>query len=280
MAASTTTRLQLFLDIASELGDLITLTADATGTTTTLISTVDMIFPDGSLNGRELWFASGTVGNVGKRRLVTNTDEETGTITFSPAASATASGDVVHLVNSKGTGVTIPEIHNKINQLIRQVREELADETGGTPATFDQSSPFIAIPTTWNYVLGVQYVPSSIALDYVSLLGNAYDIDRAGRRVVINPMHRGLIHNKSVRLVGAIPLATLSTDASTTTVPAHWLAKQATAELLEAAAMRSGDVSTALTYGELVKARAAQLELLVGKRFGAHGRRDYVGATA
>jgi hypothetical protein len=218
MAASTTTRLQLFLDIASELGDLITLTADATGTTTTLISTVDMIFPDASLNGREAWFASGTSGNVGKRRIVTNTDEETATITVSPAlTSATASDDVVHLVNSKGTGVTVSEIHNKINQLIRRVRDELATEANGTAATFDARDPFLAVPASWNCVLGVQVERDpSLVGDWDSLLGGSWAPDFASRQVVVGARHRGMCHNKRVRLIGSIPLPPLDDDTDST----------------------------------------------------------------
>lgn len=274
----TTTRIQLFRDIAAELGDLIELTATSTGTTTTFVST-DMFYPDGSLNGRECWYVSGTAGNLAKRRLVYDTTESSNTITVTPAwASNSAVSDVIVLVNSRGTGVTIPEIQAKINQLIRRVADELAVEAADTPATFDATSPLIAIPTTWDWVLGAQAVmDSSMATVYTSLLANAYSVQRWDRKVLIAEKMRSLLSGKSVRLIGAISLAELATDAATTTAPASWLTKVAAAELLEAAALRSGDVATAFTYGELLKAQATQLQVYVGKRFSSVGQRVYVG---
>jgi hypothetical protein len=279
MAASTTTRLQLFLDVASELGDLITLTATAGGSTTSLVSTTDMLFPDGALNGREVWFASGA--NSGIRRLVTDNDYETGSITFTPAATSTLTSDVVHLVNSRGTGVTIPEIHNKINQLIRRVKAELGTETADTAATFASTSPALSVPTTWDYVLGVEVERDSTLTNiWTPLLAAAWRAQLADRKVVIKEQYRGLCHNKRVRLIGVVPLATLASDSATTTAPAVWIAKRAAAELLEAAALRSGDIATAFTFGELLKSEALQVESYVGKRYSAIGRRIYFGATA
>jgi hypothetical protein len=83
-----TTRLQLFRDVALELGDRIELTATSGGTTTSFISTTDQIFPDGSLDGREAWYAtaqSGSTANAQTRRLVTDTDETAATVTVNPA---------------------------------------------------------------------------------------------------------------------------------------------------------------------------------------------------
>ena len=273
----TTTRLQCFLDIASELGDLITLTATGSGTTTTFVSTSDMLYPDGSLNGREVWYGSGTVANLATRRLVTGTDEDTGTITVSPAwPSASATNDVVYLVNSRGTGVTIPEIHNKINQLVRRVGHEMATEVADTAATFDATDPVIDIPTSWSWLLGIEIEldPDQVNV-WTRLIGNAYTVSKADspKTVTIKPTHLALCDNKRLRLIGATDLSTLSTDASTTTVPASWLAKTAAYELLEAAALRSGDVATAFTYGELLKAQATEAKTYLGKRFSGYGRR-------
>jgi hypothetical protein len=156
----TTTRLQLFRDVADELGDLISLTSTGTGTTTTLTAANDMLYPDGSLAGREAWYATASgasLGNLYSRRIVTSNDESAGTITVSPAWSAAPiATDVVLLVNSRGTGVTIPEIHRKINALIRRVATELAVEAADTAATFSASSPVINIPTAWDGFLGIQ----------------------------------------------------------------------------------------------------------------------------
>lgn len=276
----TTTRLQLFKDIGDELGDLISLTATATGTTTTFISTSDMLYPDGSLNGREAWYATaaaGSASNKWTRRIVTATDEDTGTITVSPAwPQAPLSTDVVLLVNSRGTGVTIPEIHRKINVLIRRVASVLAVEAADTAATFNAASPNINIPTGWDYIQGVQIELNTALVgvwDY--LIGEPYTINMwdSPKTVTIKQTHRGLCHGKRLRLIGANDLTELSLDTDTTTVPANWLAKTAAFELLEAAALRSGDVATAFTYGELLKQQALALEPYVGKRYRGIGRR-------
>lgn len=280
---ASTTRLQLFLDIASELGDLVTLTATGTGSTTSLVSTSDMLYGDGGLNGREVWFATsggaGSASNVGTRRIVIDTDEDASTITVSPAwPAASISGDVVHLVNARATGVTIPEIHNKINQLIRRVGDTLATETADTAATFAQTSPKISIPTGWEYFLGIQVERDpSLTNVWDAMPPFHYRVDRwdSPKTVTIKQQFRSLWHNKRYRLIGGNSLSTLSTDATTTTVPPSWLAKTAAYELLEAAAAqgRAGDVATALTRGELLKQEAMLEEKRIGKRFAAIGPR-------
>ncbi len=108
-----------------------------------------------------------------------------------------------------------------------------------------------------------------------NLIGEPYLVSTwdSPKTVTIKASHRTLCNGKRLRLIGANDLTELATDAATTTVPASWLAKTAAAELLEAAALRSGDVATAFTYGELVKQQAALMQQYVGKRFRAVGRR-------
>ncbi len=148
---ATTTRIQLFRDVAQELGDKIELTATTTGTATTFIDTERMVYADGGLNGREAYYATaagGSAANQSLRRIVTATAQASGTITLSPALpAAPLATDVLILVNGRGTGVTVPEIFDKINQLIRRVASELATEVADTPATFSATAPTINIPT-------------------------------------------------------------------------------------------------------------------------------------
>jgi hypothetical protein len=274
-----TSRLQLFKDIASELGDLITLEQSGAGSSTTVfVANEDMIWADSSLNGREVWYASAAVAstaNKGTRRIVTDTTEDDFSITVSPAWSAVPqSGDTILLVNSRGTGVTIPDIHNKINQLIRRVSSQLATETADTPATFDLTSPALSIPSTWRYLLGAQIeFGESESEDWQPLLGAPLYVQKWDRTATIKPQYRHLCHGRRIRLIGAIPLSELDEDTDETWVPAAWLTKLAAAELLEAAANRSGEVTLVYTYGELVKAQAQQLEGRVKKRWSAVGQR-------
>ncbi len=285
-----TTRLQLFQDIAAELGDLIQLTQSGTGSTTTVfVADEDMVFADGSLNGREAYYATTdetSADNQGLRRIVWDTSQDDTAITVSPAWPATpATGDVLLLVNSRGTGVSIPEIFSKIDQLVRRVSSQLATEVADTPATFDASAPVLEIPTTWRYILGAQVeMGASGSEDWHPLLGNALYVQKWDRTATVKAQYRTLCHNKRVRLIGAIPLTELvagidedeepyTADEATTWVPSSWLAKLAAAELLEAAYKRSENVANALTYGELVKAQSVQLEGRIKKRWSAVGQR-------
>jgi hypothetical protein len=279
-----TTRLQFFRDIASELGDLIELRQSGSGSSTTVfVSTDDMVFESSALNGRETWYAeasSTSTANEGKRRIVWDTDESEMSITVQPAWPATPqTGDLLLLVNSRSTGVTIPDIHNKIKQLVQRVSAQLAQEAADTPATFDAQSPVIAIPETWRYFLGAQAERgTSGSEDWVNLLGNACFVQKWDRTATIKDQYRGYCQGKRVRLIGAIELITLAgsemeNDDDSVWVPASWLSKLAAAELLEAAAQRTGAVDIAFTFGELVKAQSAQLEGRVKKRWSAIGPR-------
>lgn len=271
--SSTTTLLQLMADIGDELGDLIVLTATADGSTTQFVSTSDMLYGDDGLNGREAWYVTAVnAGNTSTRRLVTATAETTGTITVTPAWPAISKAtDVVYLFNSKATGVTIPEIRRKINQLIRRVRSELALAVADTPATFSLTSPTINIPTAWDYLLGLQVEqpPASSGL-WTNWKGEEpYEINfwDTPKTVTIKHRFRTTLNARRVRLIGGNDLTELTLDTDTTTVPAAWLAKTAAYELLEAAYARAGDAATALTIGELLAAKAKPLEGAVGKRF-------------
>ena len=276
-----TTRLQLFKDILLGLGDFVQLTATATGKTTTFISTTDMLYGDGGLNGREVWYATsagaGSAANKWTRRVVTDTDEDTGTITVSPAWSAAPiANDVVILANSRATGVTIPEIHHKIDELIRRVAGEMAIEAADTAAEFASTSPKINIPTAWEWFLGIQIEKDSTLTNVWDCLpAAAYRVDKwdSPKTVTILDRFRPICHGKRLRLIGANELSTMTDDTTTTTAPAPWLVKTAVYELLEAAYARAGDIASALTYGELVRAQAAEMHAYVGKRFSACGRR-------
>jgi hypothetical protein len=274
-----TTRLQLFRDIGAELGEFIELEAsDSDHTTTTFISEDDMVFVDSALNGRESYYASASeasAANRGKRRIVWDTTEEDFSITVNPPWPAEPQeGDILYLVNSRGTGVTVPEIFAKINQLIRRVSSQLATEVADDPATFDAQSPVLAIPAAWRYCLGAQVeFGQAESEDWQPLLGGPLYYQKWDRTATVKPQYRALCQGKRVRLIGAIPLSELEEDDDTVWVPSSWIAKLAAAELLEAAANRTGEITLAYTYGEILKAQAVQLEGRVKKRWSAVGQR-------
>lgn len=274
----TVSRLQLFTDIIDEIGDGAILTASDDGAVDTFISTDEMLYADGSFDGREVWYATSadpiSADNAGTRRVVTNTDYDAGSITVYPEWPAiTQTGDVVIIVPAV---YTVARIHRKINQLIRRVRGQLAIDTASTPATFAASSPVIAIPSGWDYLLGIQIEdnPQMVGV-WTNWVGDVYDVATwdTPKTVTIKPRMRAVADTKRLRLIGANDLAELDDDADTTTAPDGWLAKTAAYELIEAHARQNGDVATAFTYGELLKAQATQLDQYVGKRYRATGRR-------
>lgn len=275
-----TTRLQLLKDICSELGDRVELTASTDGSTSAFVSEDDMMYADGGLNGGEVWYVSSadpiSASNVGKRRVIISTTFDDSTIQVYPEWPAISqAGDVVLITNVGGTSVRIPEIHDKINQLIRRVSLELATEVASTEATFNARTPTIEIPDEWDYLLGVQVAEWGTTDAWTTVVGDVFQVSSwdTPKTVTIFPHKRTLLGARSVRLIGSIELQPLDEDDDETTAPAGWLAKTAAFELLEAAASRSGDVATALTYGEMLKQQATELRAYVGRRYRPTGKR-------
>jgi hypothetical protein len=274
----TVSRLQLFTDIVDEIGDGAILTASEDGAVNTFISTDEMLYPDGSFDGREVWYATSadaiSANNAGTRRVVASTVYQDGKITVYPDWPAiTQEGDVVIILPN---GMTCARIHRKINQLIRRVRSQLAIEAASTPAAFDATSPVLTIPSGWDYLLGVQIErnPTMVGV-WDDWIGEVYSVATwdSPKTVTIKPKMRYVADGKRLRLIGANDLSELTLDSDTTTAPDGWLAKTAAFEMIEAAALQSGDVATAFTYGELLKAQATLLEQTVAKRYRGPGAR-------
>jgi hypothetical protein len=165
---------------------------------------------------------------------------------------------------------------------VRRVAIQMGAEVAGTAATFDATSPILAVPTTWEDVLGMQVEWDGTGYPDVfeSIPGDPLDYQVWDRTATVRPTYRTMCHSKRVRLIGTTALAELNDDADTTTLPAAWVSKLAAAELLERAAVRSGDAATALTLGELIKTEWAGLSTFIGSRRTAVGRRKHFGATA
>jgi hypothetical protein len=189
---------------------------------------------DGALAGRTAYFVSGTALNVGLQRRVSDNTEASGTVTLSVALpSATTAADVVELFGSRRVSPTPDEIHDKINDCIRDVADENLTVVDATDATFDAESPYLDVPATWIGVVKAQWQDT---------LGDWHDVHRAdwelhrnlgtyGQVEILN-LPRWWAHDNSIHLVGVTPAAELTTDAGTTPVDAGWITKQAAGELL------------------------------------------------
>lgn len=247
-----TTRATLRRAIGRLCGDLIVSTATATGTTTTLIDTTNLVAGDDSLIGRQAYFVAGTAGNVGLTRRVSDNVATTGTITFAAVTTATATGDVVELFANRAVSPSPSQIHDKINDLIREVSEKNLTIVDATDAAFDQESPYIDVPSGWIGVCGAQYLND--ADEWVTIDPADWELHpNLGARGQVEIKHypRWAADTRSVHLKGVTPAAVLASDSDSTIVSSAWLRKQAAGELLIENARSFSDVAGSERRGNL-----------------------------
>lgn len=258
-----TSRRQLRRWVGGELGELITGTATQAGDdASTFRDAVTFAIPDTELQGREVWYATAAAAsatNRGLLRLVDDNTQSTFSISVVPAwPSVPQTGDVIELYNARGYSITVPEIHEKINQLVEEVSEEGVAATTSASTVLAWNAPFVVAPTDWIWLFGAQYA------DFWGMWHMIHPVDVEPLTwedpvvVKINgpSLNQALGQGGTVRLIGAPALAQLTSDDQTTTVDASWLVRQAAAELQRAAALRWGDAATAiaLSTGELAEA--------------------------
>lgn len=157
--ALTVTLAELRRRVARRFGDYTQLTATASGNVgkTTLIDTLNVNTATEDMKGRILLFTSGT--NAGLTARVTGQDDATGTLTFTPAATAqTAPGDTFDVFNKRGKGFTPQEYTAAINDAINdafplgliEVRTDI------TPA-FAYATPEVTVPASMTHVHTVEW---------------------------------------------------------------------------------------------------------------------------
>jgi len=119
-----TTLAELTLELAKIIVPVQESVASANGTTVTLIDTLytrgDNYFKNG-----EVWFLSGV--NAGKIALCTGYVKSTGTITFSPAVTATVAGDRYAAVTGRYKFINLVKAINQIIGTLGKVRTENTD---------------------------------------------------------------------------------------------------------------------------------------------------------
>jgi hypothetical protein len=275
-----TTRRVLRQRIGGNLGERIDLTAsDVGGSTSSFTDAVGLQIPDNELNGREAWYAGpSSSANYQTRRIVIANNEDTASITVAPSWPAVPQvGDAIELYNARGYSVTVPEIHDKINELIDEVSEEGAITEASTPVTFSALSPRITIPSTWYWLFGAEY--SDIWGNWYPIFPGDLVVREWDSTVTIkNTKATGMAQNRDVRLIGSPRLSQLTNDTDITTVDAAWLVDQATAELRRAIAQRWGDAATVLAIGNIDLAEAEKRRPRAGGTFPNTGRRWKVGS--
>jgi hypothetical protein len=147
MAITDQTLAQLRRRVADRFGDLLMLTATGNGTTTTFVDTLNVNNGTDSCDGRQIYFTSGS--NASDTSRITTTTASTGTLTFTPAQTSTATNDTAELYNTRNRGFLVAEYHRAINEAIEEANGLARVRTIETiAAAFDEDTQTIAMPST------------------------------------------------------------------------------------------------------------------------------------
>lgn len=246
-------RLALRQEIGRLTGDMLKVTATATGTTTTFIDALRLARSDGNMVGRIGWMASGTSANLGEMVRVTGSDKSSFTVTFADTAlpSATATGDTMELWNRAGQGFFPDDVNAEIDSALAIVAGSVTTPDEDETQTFDIDNPYLTIPADWHFFGGAMYqrdTETDVWLE-IPFTDTHMVVDPRNRTVRLRGEIARRAHNCLVRLIGDVASQPLSTDASTTSCDAEWLSNYVAARLLleqmgRTSADRYEDVST------------------------------------
>jgi hypothetical protein len=224
--------------------------ASATGTTTTLIDTVNGNRQDNSLNERIGIFSGGTAGNLGDIVRVSGNTRSTQTITFTPTLSdATAALDELELWNRRDQGVSPRDVNDLINDAIVDVGEQSPIPALDSEVAFDFDDPLISVPAAWEAVTGVEWEDDLTLWHPVPRAD--IRVDRVQRKVELMGRSRELASGRMVRVRGANMAVALASDSDTTSVNFEWICKYVSVHVLYM--MREKAFDTREIDGKLLK---------------------------
>jgi len=156
MALMDQTRKQLRQRVASLFDDITSLTATGNGTTTTFVDTFNVNTGAESFDGCEIHFTSGS--NLDLDSRITTTTASTGTLTFTPARTSTATSDTAELYNRRNKGFRVQDYHRAINQAIEEYQGvALIPVIESIAAAYDAETQTFAIPSTTLEVHTVEF---------------------------------------------------------------------------------------------------------------------------
>lgn len=245
------TRAQIRSWVGSLLGEVITLTATSSGSTTSLVDNVNLSREDGYLEGRQLIVVSAAnAANVGKVRRVSANSKSAKSITIDPALpAATATGDVVELWFRRDQGPTIPEVNDAISRSVSAVASTvLIPKMASGAAVFDRTNPIVTeVGSTWTFFSGVDWKdpndiwhpvpPADIRL---APSGNLPYVD-----VEIRNRTRSVMDGMQYRVKGYATHDIPDEDTDVIAVDSEWLTHQVAAQLLLASSGRMSDQMSA-----------------------------------
>jgi hypothetical protein len=215
-------------------GDLDIFTGTASGSTTTLVDSLNGYMESTSFNGRFGYFPDRVTATGSRTVRITSSDKATTTVTFTPAVtSATAAGTVMELYNRDNQGPRPEQIHRVINSAIESVSNAALTEVVSSESSFDFDSPTISVGATWRRVIAVEWQHPDTE-DWITIPEADWvdTADRANRTIRLDNFARFDADTNMVRLRGYTAASALSADTDETSVDAEWLVHRAAADLL------------------------------------------------
>jgi hypothetical protein len=164
---------------------------------------------------------------------------------FEDLPAITAAGDDVELYNERGTGWSVSEYNDVINQVVIDAPNTYAHATLDIVGDFDRDSPEVAIPASLVYVTGLLYEDSEERWNTVERAnrsnGEGWVVDHGNLLLRVGGRVRSSLDGRSLRVTGLTRPSAMTTDASTTTADPAWVVAQCCFELMLSAIERNPD---------------------------------------
>lgn len=215
---------------ALRLGDLVQLQGTDTGTTSTMIDSLNIPMGNEDLARRQMVFVSDDF--LGERRSITGTTNSTNTIAFTPVLNdVTTTETRAEVYNRWGVGFQLNEYDLAINMANDDAYPVAKTVLQSTPATFSSTTGTIAIPATFREVFGVSYQDSDGVWQVIKKADHlGYDgwwIQPGDGVVSISGYASGGVDGYSVRIDGYGRGSSMAVDWDGTTINPEWLVARA-----------------------------------------------------
>lgn len=236
--------------VGRQLSDITVLTATATGSDTKLYDEINLTAGDDLWRGADLYFVSGTAGNIGQLRRSSQSSRSEKSISWAVSLpAATAIGDVCEVWNQRSIGFNPIDVNAAINDVIsiKATPAFNVPMTATAAADFDKDVGDVTVPTTMSRIFMVEYQEETTdrwrAIPRASSPnGYGYYVNRGLGSVSIHGSD--LVYaadDRPIRFRGYGKLEALASDTDETDLFAEWIIYEAVATLLFQAASRDPD---------------------------------------
>jgi hypothetical protein len=223
MALTDQTRAQLRRRIADVFNDVVVLDATGNGTTTTFVDTFNVNTGSESFDGREILFTSGS--NAALVSRITSTTAATGTLTFTPSRTSTATGDDAEVYNRRNRGLTVAEYNRAINTAVEECNGlSLVPVIESIAAAFDMDDQTIAMPSTLFEAFRVEYQDTDDVWKEIKRAqrgGDGWSPEPSGAVIRVEGWPAAMADGQSIRVHGYRRVLSLDTDAAVCPFDGH-----------------------------------------------------------